>query len=138
MKRYEQTPHTADIAAKIYGTNMKELFENAAYAMYDMMGDIEGLKTDEVVRIQAEALDKESLLVSWLNELLFVSYSKTALFSEFNITSLEENKLQAEVRGQKIENNIKRLHTEIKAATYHDLKIQKTDKGYMVIVVFDV
>jgi SHS2 domain-containing protein len=135
MKRYEQIPHTADLAAKIYGDSLQELFENAAFAMFDMMGDLEGLKPEEKVDIKVEAPDTEDLLVSWLNEVLYASYM---LFTEFQVEPIENNKLSAVARGQRIEEGPERIKSEIKAATYHDLKIEKTDKGFEVTVVFDV
>lgn len=138
MKRYEQIPHTADLAAKIYGRSLKELFENAAFAMFDMMADMEGVKAEESVDIEVEALDKEGLLVSWLNEILYVSYIKGILFPEMRVTELDEKKIVATAKGERIGEDTGRLHSEIKAATYHDLEIQKTDEGYEVTVVFDV
>ena len=138
MKRYEQIPHTADLAAKIYGRNLKELFENAAFAMFDMMADMEGLKAEESVNIEVEASNKEELLVSWLNEILYISYIKGILFPEIQVRDLDENKLIAAAKGQRLEKGGGRIHSEIKAATYHDLEIQKTDGGYEVTVVFDV
>ena len=122
MKRYEQIPHTADIAAKVYGRTMSELFQNAAYAMFDMIGDLEGLEFDTTVRVKTQAPDAEGLLVSWLNELLYLAYSKQAMFSEFSITFLGENELQGEARGQGLKDYAKRIRREIKAATYHDLR----------------
>ena len=138
MKRYEQVPHTADLAARIYGKDLPGLFENAAYAMFDLIGDLKALETDETAKVKVEAGDTESLLISWLNELLYVSYVKQALFSEIHVLSLEEKELTAEIKGQKLKGCTKRLRTEIKAATYHDLEIQKTDEGYVVTVVFDI
>jgi SHS2 domain-containing protein len=138
MRRYEQIPHTADIAARIYGRTVSELFENAAYAMFDMMGDLEGLSLEETVKIETEALDRESLLISWLNELLYASYSKQVLFSEFHILSLEKNRITGEAKGQRLGKDMKRLRSEIKAATYHDIHIREKDSGYETVVVFDI
>ncbi|MFC1643881.1 archease [Candidatus Omnitrophota bacterium] len=138
MKRYEQIPHTADLAARIYGQNIPELFENAAYAMFALMGDIDRLELDETVLVEVEGPDTESLLVTWLNELLYRAYSRQALFSEFKVLSLEGNKLRAEAKGQGLGEDKERLRSEIKAATYHDLEIEKSDGGYQVTVVFDV
>ncbi|MEA3490224.1 MAG: archease [Candidatus Omnitrophota bacterium] len=138
MKRYEQIPHTADIAAKIYGKDLSGLFENAAFAMFDMMADLGGIEPEESVNIKVEAPDREGLLISWLNEILYVSYIKGVLFTEFHVGKLEENRLAAEVKGQKLGDNTGRIHTEIKAATYHDVAIRDTDDGYTVTVVFDV
>ena len=138
MKRYEQIPHTADLAARIYGKNIPELFENAAYAMFDLMADLEGLGEDESETIEIEAPDEESLLVAWLNELLYKSFEKQALFRKFHVVSLNEGHLLAEAKGKKIEGQSGKLRAEIKAATYHNLEIQKDREGYKITIVFDV
>ena len=138
MKRYKQIPHTADLAAKIYGDDLRGLFVNAALAMFDMMADLEGMVPEETVNIRVEAPDTESLLISWLNELLYNSYAREMLFSGFNIITLEENRLEAEAKGQKLGKKKERLHTEIKAATYHDVRIMRREAGCEVTVVFDI
>lgn len=138
MKRYEQIPHTADIAAKIYGKSLNELFENAAFAMFSLMADLEGLSPAESVDIQTEGPDEEGLLISWLNEVLYISYIKQILFFEFSVKTLEEGKLKAVARGEKIGTDTSRLKAEIKAATHHDLKITETDSRCEVTIVFDV
>ena len=138
MKRYDEIPHTSDLAVRIYGKTVPELFENAAYAMFNLTGDINNLKTDEVDKVEVSASDNETLLISWLSELLYLAYSKKALFSEFHIISLKENKLIAEIKGEKISGDKSRLRSEIKAATYHDLEIKKTSAGFEVTIVFDV
>jgi len=137
MKKYEQIEHTADIAARIYGGTIRELFENAAFAMFDMMGDLDGLLPEETCEVSAEGADKESLLVSWLNELGYRAQSGGMLFFRFEVTALEETALTGVAQGQKIVWG-ERCRTEIKAATYHELEIKKTDEGYEVTVVFDV
>jgi len=138
MERYKQIPHTADIAAVIYGRTVPELFENAAYAMFDMMGDISAMEPETAVKVQLEAPDTESLLISWLNELLYRSYFKQVLFFDFHVIALEGNKLTAGAKGQRISEDKKRLRLEIKAATYHDLEIKETGSGYEITIVFDV
>ena len=138
MKRYEQIPHTADLAAKVYGKDLPELFQNAAFAMFDMMADLEGVKPEESVDIEVQAQDKEGLLVSWLNEILYASYIKKLLFTEFQIKTLGDGRLTAVAKGQNIENETKRIRSEIKAATYHELEIKETAVGCEVTIVFDV
>lgn len=138
MKRYEQVPHTADLAAKIYGKTLEKLFENAAFSMFDMMANLEGLAQEEERKIELKAPDKESLLILWLNELLFSSYEEKVLYSDFSIEELTETRIKARVKGAKIDPSSPRMQKEIKAATYHDLKIGKTGKGFEVTVVFDI
>ena len=55
MKRYEQFPHTADIGVRVFGHDLKELFENAAFAMFDLLADLEGLKGDIVKDFEIKA-----------------------------------------------------------------------------------
>jgi len=138
MKRYEEIPHTADIAIKAYGKDLRELFENAAFAMFDIIADLEGLKSPLSMEINVEAPSKEELLVSWLDELLYSFYTKNIIFYSFNIAFLSDTKLSAKVSGRHVGDNRNRLKTEIKAATFHNLEIKESSEGYNVDIVFDV
>ena len=138
MKRYEQFPHTADIGIRVYGRDLKELFTNAAFAMFDTIADLEGLKSSVKQSFEIKAENQEELLVAWLDELLYNFYTKQLIFSEFNIKEISEKYLSAEVSGRPIGANRNRLKTELKAATYSDLKIKRSDDGYSVDIIFDV
>jgi len=138
MKRYEQLPHTADIAVRAYGKGLKELFANAAFAMFAIIADPDGVKESVSVDVKVEAASREELLIAWLNELLYNFYTKNIIFFIFDITFLDGKKLSAKARGRHVGENKNRLKTEIKAATYHDLEIKKQDGGYSVDIVFDV
>ena len=138
MKRYEQFPHTADIGIRAYGKDVKELFVNTAFAMFDVIADLEGLKTSAKCEIKAEADNYEELLVAWLDELLYNFYTKQIIFSQFDIKELSDKRLVAEASGRPVGANRNRLKTEIKAATYAGLKIEKIPEGYRVEIIFDV
>lgn len=137
-KGFEITDHTADIAIKAYGSTLKELFQNAALGMFNIIADLEGIRPSTEIEIKAEGIDREELLVAWLEELLYNFYTKNIIFSEFNITELTDTDLSAKVKGRFVGENRNRLKTEIKAATRHELKINKTGEKYEVQVVFDV
>ena len=138
MKRYEQFPHTADIGVRAFGKDLKELFENAAFAMFDIIADLEGMSGETTEILEVKAANHEELLVAWLDELLYIFYTKQLIFYKFNIELLEEGSLRASVVGRPIAANRNRLKTEIKAATYSDLKINKIADGYSVEIIFDV
>lgn len=138
MKPFEIVDHTADISIKAYGKSLKELFENAALGMFNILADLEGITTSTELKIKIEAPDKEELLIEWLDELLYNFYTKHVIFCEFNITELTDNNLTAKVKSRFIGENKNRLKTEIKAATRHDLHIVKTKDVYEVQIVFDV
>ncbi|OGW85858.1 MAG: hypothetical protein A2987_04895 [Omnitrophica bacterium RIFCSPLOWO2_01_FULL_45_10] len=138
MKRYEQFPHTADIGVRAFGRDLKELFENAAFAMFDVIADLEGLKSSIEEKFELKAESYEELLVAWLDELLYNFYTKQIIFSEFKVDEIAENRIKARAFGRSVGANRNRLKTEIKAATYHNLEIKKKDSGYEVEIVFDV
>lgn len=138
MKRYEQFSHTADIGVRVFGRTLEELFENAAFAMFDIIADLDGLKGEIVQEIELTAPNHEELLVSWLDELLYNFYTKNVIFYEFKVEELKNDYMQAKAFGRAVSKNRNRLKTEIKAATYYNLKIIKRDDYYEVDIVFDV
>ncbi|HNX90881.1 MAG TPA: archease [Candidatus Omnitrophota bacterium] len=136
IKRYEQIPHTADIAARIYGKTIEELFVNAAFAMFDIISGGDQMPGSKKIIVQKESENIENLLVGWLNELLYVSYEKRSLLCDFKIILLNEKKIEAEVYlTDPADSTVKK---EIKAATYYDVKIVKDNGRFIVDVVFDV
>lgn len=140
MKRYEQFPHTSDIGIRVYGKDLKELFENAAFGMFDVIADLEGIRTSisQDVKIEIRGKTAEELLVAWLDELLYRFCTKDIIYSKFEIGELSENKLRAKVFGRLVSANRNRLKIEVKAVTYSGLKIEKADSGYRVEIIFDV
>ena len=138
MKRYEQFPHTADIGMHVYGKDLKELFGNAAYAMFDVIADLEGMKSPITQHFEIKSPNKEDLLVSWLDELLYNFYTRSIIFSKFEIEEVSNTYIKAKASGREVGANRNRLKTEIKSVTYSDLEIKKTDKGFQVDIVFDV
>jgi len=138
VKRYEQFDHTADIGVRIFGRNLKELFENAAFALFDIAADLEGLTSSISLTFDIKAENLDELLLSWLDELLFNFCTKSILFFDFKIKSVSKDHLTAKAFGRHVGENKNRLKTEIKAVTYHELKIQKVKSGFEATVIFDV
>lgn len=137
-KRYEQFSHTADIGVRVFGKTLKELFENAAFAMFDILADLEGLGGEITQDFEITALNYEELLISWLDELLYNFYAKNIIFYKFEVMELSEDVIRAKAFGRSVSENRNRLKTEIKAATYYNLKIIKKDDYYEVDIIFDV
>lgn len=138
MKDYELIEHTADIGIRVKAGDLKSLFKNAALAMFDII--CEKLPTKSVrleeIKIKEKADNIEELFINWLNELLSLSASKDLIFSDFRINHLDKNNIEAVALGINISNF--KVNSEIKAATYHELKIKEINSGWQVEVIFDV
>lgn len=140
MKKFEIIEHTADIGIRVFGEDTNGLFLSASSALFSLLMDY---KPNPVIKkiIKLQAQNLEELLVSWLNELISLVFTYGYLFSSFEIKVNNEdgiNKLQAVVRGEQLNDISSKINMEIKAATYHNLKIVKNNKYYVVEVIFDV
>lgn len=138
MEPYTFFEHTADIGVEAYGRDLPELFENAALAMAEIICDPKTVEPLETKKVEVEAEDKESLLVGWLNEIIYLIEAENLLFSRFEVRSLNDNELRAEVTGEPIGEEKHEIKTEIKAATYHELKIDRQGSGWLARVIFDI
>jgi SHS2 domain-containing protein len=138
MKNYELLEHTADIGIRVKGDDLKGLFRNAALAMFEIIAEEKKpvARKIEKIKIKQRADDIDELFVNWLNELLSLSAAKELIFSDFKIDKLDKNNLQATLIGTNIKNY--KVNTEIKAATYHELKIKHGESGWQAEVIFDV
>lgn len=136
MKRFDVVEHTADTGIVAYGADLKEAFANAAYAMFTLIADLEGVREDVRRPVKVESEDLEGLLVDWLNELLYVFEVERTIFRRFEISELSNTGLKAEVCGETMDPPRHRLRSGVKAATYHMLNIDR-DHEYSVRVIFD-
>jgi SHS2 domain-containing protein len=135
--RYASTEHTADIGLVAYGETLKDVFANAAYGMFDLMVDVSRTPETQRVDVRAEADDTPSLLVAFLNELLFIFETRSVVLVRFEIVEWDETtRLVARAWGSALAGQQPR--EQIKAATYHDMRVEKTADGYEAEVLFDV
>jgi len=144
MKDFELIEHTADIGIRVQADDLKGLFEKAALAMFNIIGQLAPLSLGPTVKeiplprfnIRQAAETPEELFINWLNELLSLSATKELMFTNIIIHKLDKNNLEAEVFGEDIKNY--KINTEIKAATYHELKLEETESEWIAEVIFDV
>ena len=136
-KDFEIVDHTADVGIIAYGADMNQAFANAARALFSLITELDDV--DEVLHRDTEltAPDEESLLVEWLNELIYLFDVENILFKRFDITQLDNTRLKARSYGEKVDSSKHKLKIGVKAATYHMLKVDKDD-GCKVQVLFDI
>ena len=132
---FEIVDHTADWALRIYGSDLAQLFSNAAMGMASLLvQDIQQVPIEVVRQLELEAYDAETLLVDWLTELAFWAEDEGLIFPEISLSEVTDTHLMANLRGGRVAELLK----HIKAVTYHNLEIVKTEQGLAATVVFDV
>jgi len=136
-RSYEVIDHTADIGIVAYGRDLRALFSNAAAGMLSLMikTDATGHGVKRTISLKAE--DNETLLIEWLNELLYIIYTERQVLYKFDIV-VDKGRLTAKCAGQRLEPESHRFIREIKAATYHDLEIVNQGGEYSARIIFDI
>jgi SHS2 domain-containing protein len=134
---FEELDHTADIALRVRGSDLKELFVNAALGMAHQLADPTSVVCTAEHEVSLRAGDVETLLVSWLSELLYLGEREGAaeiVFTTFDVRDIGPNHINATVRGGPATD----LRRYIKAVTFSDLSVRRTADGYQTVIVFDV
>ena len=129
--------HTADVGIIAYGADVKEAFVNAARGLFSLITELDDIEEVVYRDIELTAPDQESLLVEWLNELIYLFDAENIIFKRFDISRLSQTELKARSYGEEVDSSRHRLKTGIKAATYHMLKVEKNN-GSRVQVLFDI
>lgn len=137
-KTYRQLDHTADLAIEVWGADLGALFENAAWALFDLVADVERVKPTQAFAVEVEADDLEMLLVGWLNELIWRISAKEMLYARAEVHTLDAKHLSGTVHGEQYDPARHRLRTEIKAATYHQIEVAQEKGRWQARVIFDV
>ena len=135
--RWEHFPHVADMGVRGYGRSAAEAFEQAALGLTAVIIDPALVKARTPVAIECEAPDLEFLFFDWLNELLFLLDTERWLLARFDI-ALDEHSLRAECWGERIDEQRHELHGEVKAITYHQLKVVHQADGWLAEVILDI
>ena len=137
-KRWEHFPHQADIGVRGIGATKAEAFEQAAMALTSVVAELHTIEAVEPLELTCEAEDDETLLVEWLNLLVYEMSTRRMLFSRFDIF-VGEKQLKARIWGEVINTKKHRPVVEVKAVTYYDLAVlQMTDGRWMAQCVVDV
>jgi SHS2 domain-containing protein len=137
---YTELEHTADVGFELAAPDLTSAFEQAAAAMFDLVCDLDrvGVSTRRTVRARARPGDLENLMVRWLTELLYLFDSERLVLSRFRVRSLTDGAVEAEVEGEGLDPARHAVKADIKAVTYHELAVARTESGWRVRVIFDI
>ena len=139
MKEFEFLEHTADLKFRSYGRTLNEAFANAGKAVFSAIADLSNVDSAVSEDITLEAENLEMLLHDFLSELIYFFSVEGLLLKKFDVKIVEVDtyQLHATVYGDELNHKKHALHKEVKAATYHDMKIEKQNNGWVIEVVCD-
>jgi len=131
---FEEIEHTADRAFRVRGRDPGDLFGSAARAIFGVTGAQPDAPVTAVRDVEVSGIDPETLLVNWLNELLYLAEVHGEQYCGFDISSISDTHLRARIYGSS-EAAGRRI---IKAVTFHGLRLRQMPDGWEATVVVDV
>ncbi len=141
MRTWEHYEHTADVGVKGYGSTLEEAFEAVALGLFDVMVNVRKIELRECREVEVEEEDLEGLLYSFLEELLFIYDTEGLVFGQVKVKIERKGgryRLHAKACGEPLSERHEPKE-EVKAITYHDMKIEKlTDGKWMAQLVPDI
>jgi len=131
---FREVEHTADRAFVVRGRNLAELFAHAAHALCAIQGQPAGTRQTVQREVEVSGVDRETLLVNWLNEILYLQDVHRESYSGFEVIAISDTLLRASLRGEPSASS----RRTIKAVTFHGLKIERLSDAWEATIVVDV
>lgn len=133
MEEYKILNHTADIKVWAFGKTKEELFLNMMKGMAEILKPVPDSKYVKR-NIKVKSIDLDDLLVDFLSEVLYLSQVNKEVYNNVKFNKFDDTELEGRLAGIKITS----LGEEIKAVTYHELKIEQKNGFYQATVLFDI
>lgn len=127
---------TSDVMFEAYGKDLKELFQNAAEALFSVICKIKKVKAKEKEEFVIKAKNLEELMINWLQGLIAIVDTEQKFFSKFEIEEVDKEHVKAKLYGEPIKPELG--ETVVKAVTMYKYKLEETSKGYKVRVSLDI
>jgi len=138
---FELFEHKADIGVRGIGKSKEDAFAECAKAMFSFIADLKKIEAKQWNEIAVEAGDLETLLVNFLNELLYLKDAEGMLYNRFEVYITEQagkQALKGKAGGEKIDKKKHALKADVKAASFHQLKVAKEKGKWIAQCVVDV
>lgn len=134
---YEVFEHTADLGLRVRAADLETLFAEAGRGLVSLIVDVASVEPRQEAAFRIEGRERDYLLFDWLNELLFAFEKDRLLYCEFTVVFDAEG-LSATARGEPLDLSRHELDHEVKAITYHGLKVEQEAGGWLAELIVDI
>ena len=138
-RRCRTFEHTADVGLEARADTLGELLAALGEGLADLVAPRRQVTARESRTLAVRADDPESLAVDFLNEVAFTLQSDRFLVAEVRVRSADEASVEAELVGEPFDAARPEYETEVKAATYHEIRIAPAEGGgWLGRVILDI
>ena len=155
---FETFDHTADIGIRAWGSDLAQVFEEIAKALFSVVVELNTVSARQKMEVTLRADSDGDLLLAWLKELLFIFETRRLLCKEFKVRLINKKitpsplssppgrgrgqgegvSLEADIFCEKLDNTKHRLGREVKAITLHQFKLIREKSRYLAEVILDI
>jgi SHS2 domain-containing protein len=136
--RYRLIEHTADMGVMVRGPTLAAALEDAAFALTELMVEAGTVRAVRSLQVSLREESAERLLVRWLTELLYLFETRRFLGAQFAISCTGQTGLDATVSGEDFDAMRHHFKSEVKAVTYHRLRVEPTARGWRAFFIVDL
>ncbi len=134
--------HTADVGIEAEEKSLEKVFSEIALGMFEVMTNTKKVEKKIKKEVKVDSEDLQALLYDFLEKFLILHDTENLMFSKFNVKKIQEEKdkwfLECEAWGEEFNPKKHEDRTLVKAVTYHEMKIEKTPKGWKAKVIVDI
>ncbi len=135
---FETFEHTADLGLRIRAADLDTLFTEAAQVLFSVLvEDLGTVRPAQAVEVRIDGDERDLLLFDWLKELLYHFDAEHLLFSRFEV-KVRQDGLSATAWGEPLDRSRHVLDHEVKAITYHGLRVEPVEGGWEAEVIVDI
>ena len=127
---------TSDVLFEAYGKNLKELFANAAEALFSIICQTDKIRPKKSEEFEMKGEDLEGTMWNWLSGLIAIVDTEQMFFSKFEIEEVDETHIKAKIYGEPIRPEIG--ETVVKSLTMYKYKVEKEKDQYKATISLDI
>jgi SHS2 domain-containing protein len=137
-RKYRVLNRSSDLLIKVFGKSQAELFANSAFALFDLITDIQKVEVRERMTLEVEGINRDELMVNWMRELLYLYQGSGYLLREFLVEEAADERVRALVCGEKFDPDRHEIRREIRAVGYDRSRMEKTGEQWTAQVLFEI
>ncbi len=135
---YETFEHTADLGLRIRAADLDTLFAEAAAALFSVLvEDLATVRPARELTVELAGTERDLLLFDWLRQLLYHFDAEHLLLGRFAV-QVRPDGLTATAWGEPLDRSRHVLDHEVKAITYHALRLEPVAAGWEAEVIVDI
>jgi len=138
VKQCETFDHTADVGLSASADSQAELFEALAEGLVDLICPRQQVAPVKQFDVQVQAEDIESLVVDFLCRIMVIVQTDLFAVASVTVSQASQGAVRAQLMGEPVDPLRHAFNTEVKAVTYHQLRIAEKGDQWTGRVILDI